>query len=515
MKDQHVDVNKVSLVETFPYLHRDGSGKFKQDLLGWLLENNPAFAKLVHTWVAECMQLEKEGAAEAWAAQNAGKTEPRIVIYVGGLVAAKVLEKMYGSEQLSLPGVNFELRQTKCGMVLYVQDHPSYWMMKACEAASVERFRAIMQTWPALTNCVRHGANFQEQLGESGRLQAQQEAATLAAIGMHKLDMKKVLEWCPSARHTGLAETINWAATFSQQYCGGDSDVTIRLGFSEHVRHMTPAERTRLEDRVTLRGAEIGAFGAKALGCDSFWVAARDSGEPEWKRLVGRAGQIEAFGLGALGCNALWVAARDSGEPEWGRLIGRAEQIERVEEDAFKCRACWQLLCSATPDDWETALQRITLVHQVAPEGLKANGFWQLLLKKHDEAHFAKAMDRAKQIKQSKHSDKKSSALTLDSSWDQLSKKHSDDKWARMFRVYLSFAKGAANQDLLWAVLDRNFTVAVFAKLQALMKAAVSAMRSNNKPKVDSQGNYPPSRAVLTQFLGDHHADHTIWHGPS
>ena len=85
MADQHIDLDKVSLVETFPYFHRDGSGKFKQDLLGWLLEKNPELAKLVHTWVAECMQLEKAGAAEAWAAQNADKTEPPSVIYVGGL----------------------------------------------------------------------------------------------------------------------------------------------------------------------------------------------------------------------------------------------------------------------------------------------------------------------------------------------------------------------------------------------------------------------------------------------
>jgi hypothetical protein len=34
MATQHIDLDKVSLVETFPYLHRDGSGKFKQDLLG-------------------------------------------------------------------------------------------------------------------------------------------------------------------------------------------------------------------------------------------------------------------------------------------------------------------------------------------------------------------------------------------------------------------------------------------------------------------------------------------------
>ena len=55
-------------------------------------------------------------------------------------------------------------------MVLYEQDHPSFWMMKGGEADTFERFRAIMQTWPALTNSIRHGADFQEQLGESGRL---------------------------------------------------------------------------------------------------------------------------------------------------------------------------------------------------------------------------------------------------------------------------------------------------------------------------------------------------------
>ena len=145
---------------------------------------------------------------------------------------------------------------------------------------------------------------------------------------------------------------------------------------------------------------------------------------------------------------------------------------------------------------------------------MRANGFWLLLLKKLDNAHFAKAMDRARQIKQSKHSDGKSSALTIDSSWDQLSKKHSDEKWATMFAVFLSFAKGAANQDLLWAVLDRNFTVAVFAELQVRMKTAVDKMTSHNKPKVDSHGNYPPSRAVLTEFLRDHNAHHTIWRAP-
>jgi hypothetical protein len=48
MATQHIDLDKVSLVETFPYLHRDGSGKFKQDLLSWLMEKIPEFAKLVH-----------------------------------------------------------------------------------------------------------------------------------------------------------------------------------------------------------------------------------------------------------------------------------------------------------------------------------------------------------------------------------------------------------------------------------------------------------------------------------
>jgi hypothetical protein len=83
-----------------------------------------------------------------------------------------------------------------------------------------------------------------------------------------------------------------------------------------------------------------------------------------------------------------------------------------------------------------------------------------------------------------------------------------------MFFVFLSFAKGAANQDLLWAVLDRNFTVAVFANLQARMKTAVDKMTSHNKPKVDSHGNYAPSRAVLTEFLRDHDAHHPIWRAP-
>ena len=247
MADQRIDLDKVSLVETFPYLHRDGSGKFKQDLLEELLEKNPEFAKLVYTWVAECMQLEKEGATEAWAAQNSGEEEPPSVIYAGGLVVAKVLEKIYGSEPLSLAGIDVELRQTTCGKVLYVEDHPSYWMMKRGDKATFERFRATMQTWPALTNSIRHGANFLEQLGESGRLQIEQEAATLSAIKRHGLDITQVQAWCPSGLHTAKEETIEWAAEFARKYCGGDRRVTIRLGFSERVRHMTTAERERLE----------------------------------------------------------------------------------------------------------------------------------------------------------------------------------------------------------------------------------------------------------------------------
>ena len=236
--------------------------------------------------------------------------------------------------------------------------------------------------------------------------------------------------------------------------------------------------------------------------------------KPEWERLVLRAEQIEAFGPGAMGCNAFWVAARDSDEPKWGVVVLRAKELELVEEDALKCRDAWQLLCSATPDDWGPALTRIKLVHRQAPEGLRADGFWLLLLKKLDDAQFATAMDRARQIKNSKHSGGESSALTMDSCWDQLSKKHNDDKWATMFLVFLSFAKGAANQDLLWAVLDRNFTVAVFAELQVRMKTAVDAMTSRNKPKFDSKGNYAPSRAVLKEFLKDHNAHHTIWRAP-
>jgi hypothetical protein len=263
-----------------------------------------------------------------------------------------------------------------------------------------------------------------------------------------------------------------------------------------------------------LRAEQIERFGPKALGRDAFWVAARDLGKTEWDRLVLRAEQVEAFGPGAMGCDAFWAAARDSDEPKWGVVVWRAKEIELVEEDALKCRDAWQLLCSATPDDWGPALTRIRLVHREAPEGVRANGFWLLLLKKHDDAAFATAMDRARKIKQSKHSDGKSSALTMDSCWDQLSKKHSDEKWKTMFAVFLSFAKGAANQDLLWAVLDRNFTVAVFAELQVRMKTAVDKMTSRNKPKVDSHGNYAPSRAVLTEFLKDHNAHHTIWRAP-
>jgi hypothetical protein len=47
-----------------------------------------------------------------------------------------------------------------------------------------------------------------------------------------------------------LAKPIDWAAGFARKYCGGDRRVTIRLGFSEHVRHMSPAERQRLEGRA-------------------------------------------------------------------------------------------------------------------------------------------------------------------------------------------------------------------------------------------------------------------------
>ena len=229
-----------------------------------------------------------------------------------------------------------------------------------------------------------------------------------------------------------------------------------------------------------------------------------------------RAEDIEDFGPGAMGSDAFWSAARDSDEPKWGVVVSRAKEIELVEEDALKCRDAWQLLCSATPDEWGPALTRITLVHREAPdsEGVRANGFWLLLLKKHDDAAFETAIRRARRIKNSKHSDGKSSALTMDSCWDQLSKKRNEEKWAAMFFVFLSFAKGAANQDLLWAVLDRNFTVAVFAELQVRMKTAVDKMTSRNKPKVDSRGNYPPSRAVLTEFLKDHNAHHTIWRAP-
>jgi hypothetical protein len=214
-----------------------------------------------------------------------------------------------------------------------------------------------------------------------------------------------------------------------------------------------------------------------------------------------------------MGCNAFWVAARDSDDPKWGVVVLRAKEIELIEEDALKCRDAWQLLCSATPDDWGPALTRIRLVHRAAPEGVRANGFWLLLLKKHDDAAFATAIRRARKIKQSKHSDGKSSALTMDSCWDQLSKKHSDEKWATMFLVFLSFAKGAANQDLLWAVLDRNFTVAVSDELQDRMKKAAVANKSNNKPKPEG-GRYPPSRAVLEAFLKTHDARHAIWRAP-
>jgi hypothetical protein len=340
-------------------------------------------------------------------------------------------------------------------------------------------------------------------------MQVAQEAATRSAIERHKLDVTQVQAWCKSGLHTGVADTIDWAADFAQRHCDGDPGVTIRLGFSELVRHMSPADLARLEGR----GATIGAFGKGAMGSGSFWVAARDSKKPEWDRLVLRAEDIEGFGPGAMGSDAFWSAARDSDDPKWGVVVLRAKEIELVEEHALKCRDAWQLICSATPDDWGPALTRITLVHQEAPEGVRANGFWLLLLKKLDDAQFATAMDRAKKIKQSKHSDGTSSALTSDSCWDQLGKMHDDRTWGTMFAVFLSFAKGAANQDLLWAVLDRNFTVAVSDELQDRMKEAVVANKSNNKPKPEG-GRYPPSRAVLEAFLKTHDARHAIWRAP-
>jgi hypothetical protein len=188
---------------------------------------------------------------------------------------------------------------------------------------------------------------------------------------------------------------------------------------------------------------------------------ARRAALRQWKRLVARAEHIELFGPVAMGCDAFWVAARELDELQWLEFVARAEQVDLVEEDAHKCRACWQLLCCATTDQWDTALTRITLVHQEAPEGVRADGVWLSLLKKRDDAHFATAMDRVRQTRKSKHSDGKSSALTSNSCWDQLSKMHDDETWATMFGVFLLFAKGAANQDLMWAVLDRNFTVAV------------------------------------------------------
>ncbi len=74
---------------------------------------------------------------------------------------------------------------------------------------------------------------------------------------------------------------------------------------------------------------------------------------------------------------------------------------------------------------------------------------YHCLLKKRDDAHFATAMDRVRQIKKRKHSDGKSSALTSNFCWDQLSKMHDDETWATMFGVFLLFAKGAANQVLM------------------------------------------------------------------
>ena len=60
-----------------------------------------------------------------------------------------------------------------------------------------------------------------------------------------------------------------------------------------------------------MRAKEIERFGPQAMGCDSFWVAARELTEPKWLVLVARAEQSERFGPKALDCNSFWVAARD------------------------------------------------------------------------------------------------------------------------------------------------------------------------------------------------------------
>ncbi len=64
-------------------------------------------------------------------------------------MVAALLEDIYGSVPLILPGIDVELRQTRrgtrSGTVLYEEDHPSHWMMKGGDTATFEHFKDTME----------------------------------------------------------------------------------------------------------------------------------------------------------------------------------------------------------------------------------------------------------------------------------------------------------------------------------------------------------------------------------
>ena len=164
---------------------------------------------------------------------------------------------------------------------------------------------------------------------------------------------------------------------------------------------------------------------------------------------------------------------------------------------------------------WKVVTARVEEVTKTAPESLAANGFWELLLKRLTDTQFADVMGWVAEIKASKHSQKGvAPALSSDSCWTQLAKLSVSDTpqeaWAKMKSVFEAMAASAANQDVLWSVVDRPGWPAALVELEELMRLKREAMTSNNKPTTNA-----PNRQVLTEYLRSHPADHAIWHDPT
>ncbi len=279
LRKNGIPTTELSLIETFPFKHIIAAKDFMQKELEDEYDTNAEFKSIIDKWMRFSVNLENTAFVEKWNAKHPGKPVPKQPFYVGGAFAERVTTNALEAKPVKLAGLPNVLAQSADGKkVLYNQAHPSYHLLNPSPDAT-QNFRDLTQIWPALTETLIYGKDFNQQLDDSAQAQVAKELEIAELIVEYAIDRAMVLQRYSSALHTGDPDQIRWGVETVATKFNGDPSLTIMFAFSTVLRDMQGGQR----DEVAARAALVETtFGQQVRRSDSFWAAVMAADDDEF-----------------------------------------------------------------------------------------------------------------------------------------------------------------------------------------------------------------------------------------